>query len=335
MKKWQLPFLLLLIAGTAFIIRRHNPPTDISFQQDEGYIFGTIFHAKYQSRENLHEEIMQELNAVDASLSMFNPQSCISRINQGETIDADSLLQIVFLQALSISRATDGAFDPTIAPLVNAWGFGFKNGALPDSAMVDSLRSLVGWQHARLIGNRIVRDNDQMVFDFSAIAKGFGADQVGRMFARHGISNYMIEIGGEIVCKGTNPEGEVWKIGINKPTEDNNAAAAELETVLRLTDCAMATSGNYRNYFVRDGIKYAHTIDPHTGYPIQRSVVSSTVLAPTCAMADGFATAFMVMGLEAAQQLLSNHPELKAYLIYIDEEGQMRAWKSEGLDEAE
>ena len=332
MKKWHLPFLLLLIVGTAFIIRRHNMPTDIPFQQDEGYIFGTVFHAKYQSRTDLHKAIMEELNAVDASLSMFNPESCISRINRGEDIAADSLLQTVFQQAIAISQATDGAFDATVAPLVNAWGFGIKNGALPDSATVDSLRALVGWERTRLEGGRIVKDDARMVFEFSAIAKGFGADQVAHMFARRGIQNYMIEIGGEIVCHGTNAEGGAWKIGINRPTEENDAAAPELETILRLNDCAMATSGNYRNYFVQDGVKYAHTIDPRTGYPIQRSIVSSTVLAPSCAMADGFATAFMVMDLEASKQLLSAHPELKAYLIYIDEQGVMQAWMREGVE---
>ena len=203
MKKWQIPFLLLLIAGTAFIIRRHNAPSVVPFQAEEGYIFGTIYHAKYQYAISLHEEILQELNTVDASLSMFNPQSCISRINRGEDIPADSLITTLFRQASAISEATDGAFDITVAPLVNAWGFGIKHDALPDSATVDSLRALVGWQRVRLQDGRLQRDDSRMIFDFSAIAKGFGADCVAQLFERRGIHNYMIEIGGEIVCHGT------------------------------------------------------------------------------------------------------------------------------------
>lgn len=332
MKKWQIPFLLLLIAGTAFIIRRHNASSVVPFQAEEGYIFGTIYHAKYQYATSLHEEILQELNTVDASLSMFNPQSCISRINRGEDIPADSLITTLFRQASAISEATDGAFDITVAPLVNAWGFGIKHDALPDSATVDSLRALVGWQRVRLQDGRLQRDDSRMIFDFSAIAKGFGADCVAQLFERRGIHNYMIEIGGEIVCHGTNPQGEQWKIGINKPNEENDAAAPDLQAILHFSDCAMATSGNYRNYFVHDSIRYAHTINPKSGYPVQRSILSSTVLAPTCAMADGFATAFMVMGMEGALQTLQAHPELKAYLIYVDDTGKMQTWHSPELD---
>ena len=232
MKKWQIPFLLLLIAGTAFIIRRHNAPSVVPFQAEEGYIFGTIYHAKYQYATSLHEEILQELNTVDASLSMFNPQSCISRINRGEDIPADSLITTLFRQASAISEATDGAFDITVAPLVNAWGFGIKHDALPDSATVDSLRALVGWQRVRLQDGRLQRDDSRMIFDFSAIAKGFGADCVAQLFERRGIHNYMIEIGGEIVCHGTNPQGEQWKIGINKPNEENDAPAPDLQAIL-------------------------------------------------------------------------------------------------------
>ena len=334
MKKWQTAFLALLVIGTVLILRRRQPSA-LPYQQEEGYIFGTVFHAKYQSAEPLRDEIMQVLGAVDASLSMFNPQSLISRMNRGEEAVADTLFEDVFRQARAISQATDGAFDPTVAPLVNAWGFGFKEGALPDSAAIDSLVALVGWQRVELRDRRLHKADPRMILDFSAIAKGYGADCVARLFERRGIGNYMIEIGGEIVCRGLNPKGEPWKIGINKPTEANDGAASELQTTLSLTDCAMATSGNYRNYFVKDGVKYAHTINPRTGCPVQRSILSSTVLAPTCAMADGFATAFMVVGLDEARRILALHPELKAYFIYADEQGVQQSWKTNNLTEEE
>ena len=331
MKKWQVIFLLFLIIGTFFIARKSHRDNYAPFQSNEGMIFGTVFHAKYQYKEDLLQEIMRELNAVDASLSMFNPNSCISKINKGETDEADSLLACVFQLAQAISKVTDGAFDVTVAPLVNAWGFGFKNDVLPDSAIIDSLMSFVGWEKVRIQEMHIQKDDPRIIMDFSAIAKGYGADQVAKLMKQKGIENYMIEIGGEIVCGGKNQNNENWKIGINKPTDDPTSTNQELDKILNLTDCAMATSGNYRNFYVKDGKRIAHTIDPKSGYPVQHSVLSSTVLAPSCAMADGFATSFMVMGLEKAQQILDQHPELQAYLIY-EENGEHKVYYTKELE---
>jgi len=332
-KKWQLPFLLLLIIGTVFIIRRHQPH-EAPFQRSEGTIFGTLFHATYQSDSSLYDEMMKELQQVDASLSMFNPNSTVSKINRGETQQADSLLSIVLTQSLQISKATDGCFDITVAPLVNAWGFGFKNGQLPDSTQVDSLLQFVGWEGITLEDNNIQKRDERMILDFSAVAKGFGVDQVASLLRRKGIRNYMVEIGGEVVVRGKNPKGEDWKIGVNKPVEDSTSTNQEIQDILALTDCAMATSGNYRNYYIgADGRKLAHTIDPHSGYPVQHSILSSTVVASNCAMADAFATSFMVMGLEKAQEVLKQHPELQAYFIYTNEKHELQTWCSEGLKE--
>ena len=331
MKKWQVIFLLFLIIGTFFIARKSHRDNYAPFQSNEGMIFGTVFHAKYQYKEDLLQEIMRELNAVDASLSMFNPNSCVSKINKGETDEADSLLAGVFQLAQAISKVTDGAFDVTVAPLVNAWGFGFKNDVLPDSAIIDSLMSFVGWEKVRIQEMHIQKDDPRIIMDFSAIAKGYGADQVAKLMKQKGIENYMIEIGGEIVCGGKNQNNENWKIGINKPTDDPTSTNQELDKILNLTDCAMATSGNYRNFYVKDGKRIAHTIDPKSGYPVQHSVLSSTVLAPSCAMADGFATSFMVMGLEKAQQILDQHPELQAYLIY-EENGEHKVYYTKELE---
>ncbi|MBQ7181799.1 MAG: FAD:protein FMN transferase [Bacteroidaceae bacterium] len=333
MKKWQILFLLFLIIGTFFIARKSHQDSNVPFQSDEGMIFGTVFHAKYQYAEDLMPEIMSELQSVDASLSMFNPNSCISKINSGESDEADPLLGSVFQLAQSISWATDGAFDVTVAPLVNAWGFGFKNDVLPDSATIDSLMAFVGWSKVEMQDMRIKKDDPRIIMDFSAIAKGFGADRVALLMKQKGIENFMIEIGGEIVCSGKNRNGEKWKIGINKPADDPNSTNQELDRILSLTDCAMATSGNYRNFYVKDGKRIAHTIDPKSGYPVQHSILSSTVLAPTCAMADGFATSFMVMGLEKARNLLELHPELQAYLIY-EENGEQKVYYTKGLEES-
>lgn len=332
-KKWQLPFLLLLIIGSILIIQRHRPH-NAPFQHNEGTIFGTIWHATYQSDSSLQTSIINTLQQVDASLSMFNPLSTISLINRNESNKVDSLFEVVFTQAQQISQATDGAFDVTVAPLVNAWGFGFKNGSMPDSTQVDSLRQIVGWQGVSLEDGKIIKSDPRMVLDFSAIAKGFGVDQVAHLFRQHGITNFMIEIGGEIVVGGNNPKGENWSIGVNKPVDDSLSINHEIETILQLTDCAMATSGNYRNYYISaEGKKLAHTIDPATGYPVQHSILSSTVLAPTCAMADAFATSFMVMGLDKAKSVLDKHPELQAYFIYTDSEGKYSIWSSASLSD--
>ncbi len=169
------------------------------------------------------------------------------------------------------------------------------------------------------------------MLDCSAIAKGYGCDIVARLLERKGVRNYMVEIGGEVVAHGISEKRVPWKIGVTKPTDDSLNVEKELQTVLNVKNMAMATSGNYRNFYYRGGRKYAHTIDPHTGYPVQHSLLSATVLAKTCAEADAYATSFMVMGMEKAKALLERHSELMAYLIYIDAKGMLQVWFSPTL----
>lgn len=332
LKKWHLPFLLFLIIGTYLAITRKEEAKDIPFQYCEGAIFGTVYHATYQCDSSLNGKILEELQAVDQSLSMFNPNSTISQINSGKSNETDSLLRTIFHIAREVSQATDGAFDITVAPLVNAWGFGFKHGALPDSLQVDSLRQLIGWNQISLKDNKFFREDPRMIIDLSAVAKGFGSDCVAQMFRKHGINNFMIEIGGEVVTSGVSPKAKAWRIGVNKPQEDSTSTSNELQTILQMNNCAMATSGNYRNFYIDNGRKIAHTIDPKTGYPVQHSILSSTVIAPTCAIADAYATAFMVLGLEKSLQVLDKHPELMAYFIHTDKEGNYQVWKSPGIE---
>ncbi len=314
----QLILLLLLVVGTIYVIRYRPLET---YQRSEGMIFGTTYHATYLHTEKLDAEIRAELQRVDASLSMFNKNSVISRINRNETNTPDSLFAEVFRLSMQVSRATDGAFDITVAPLVNAWGFGFKGGELPDSATVDSLRTLVGYERVTM-ADSVWKADPRTILDCSAVAKGFGSDLVARLFDRHGITDYMVEIGGEVVVKGKNPNGKPWRIGVNRPVEDSTQTNNELQYILMADKpMAMATSGNYRNFYYKDGRKYAHTINPHTGYPVEHSLLSATVVAPTCAMADAYATAFMVMGTEKALALLSAHPELEGLFICADEHG--------------
>ena len=308
--RWQLPFLLLLIAGTIYVVRQQR---SMPYRQFEGFVFGTTFHITYQYDDDLGDAITAELQKVDNEFSMFNEHSTVARINRGEQPERSAMFNEVYELAQTVNHETDGAFDITVAPLVNAWGFGFKHEQLPTPQQVDSLLKI------------------RTQLDFAAIAKGYGCDVVARLLRRMDIANFMVEIGGEVVCRGISPNRVPWRIGVNKPTEDSTATQDELQTVLNVTDRAMATSGNYRNFYYKGGRKYAHTIDPRTGYPVQHNILSATVLADNCATADAYATAFMVLGLDGAKDVLVRHPELQAYLIYTDEQGQLTVWQSEQL----
>ncbi len=326
---WQLPLLAVLIVGTVIIISQQR---NMPYQKDSGFIFGTVYNVTYQSDENLQGEIEAELKKVDAEFSMFNKQSTVSKINRGEKAALTDAFLNVFDLARQVNHNTDGAFDITVAPLVNAWGFGFKNQQMPTARQVDSLRQYVGMDKIRLTASKqIKKDNPQVSLDFSAIAKGYGSDCVARLLRSKGITNYMVEIGGEIVTSGINSERRPWRIGVTKPTEDSLNTGQEIQTVINITDVAMATSGNYRNFYYKGGKKYAHTIDPKTGYPVQHNILSATVIAKSCAVADAYATSFMVLGMEGAQQVLRKHPELMVYFIYNDKNGKYAVWYSPEL----
>ena len=324
---WQLPFLALLIVGTIFIIRQQRATP---FQHCAGPIFGTTYSITYQHDEDLQAEIVARMKEVDTTLSMFNEESVISQINNNKSITPTAMFLDVFQQAQQISKDTDGAFDITVAPLVNLWGFGFKHNETPDQQAVDSLMRFVGYQKVKYDGHYILKRDPRIMLDCSAIAKGYGADVVARLLDKKGVKNYLVEIGGEVVTRGISEKRLPWKIGVIKPTDDPLQQGNELQTVLNITDKAMATSGNYRNFYYKGGKKYAHTIDPKTGQPVQHNILSATVLTNRCARADAYATAFMVMGLEKAQKVLERNPDLLAYLIY-DDNGHNKVWYSPSL----
>lgn len=335
---WQIPFLLLLIVGTVWVIRNQR---DIPYQTDEGFVFGTNYKITYQHSENLRKEIETQMKKVDAALSMFNEQSVISQVNQGRYVveenEIGKMFLDVFKNAMQISKETDGAFDITVAPLVNAWGFGFKSGSMPTDAQVDSIRKFVGYDKIQYVnegGKQGIKKSDpRVMLDCSAIAKGYGCDVVAAFLEKEGITNYMVMIGGEVVTKGINPSRLPWRIGVTKPEDDTLGLRPENQTILNVTDKAMATSGNYRNFYYKGGKKYAHTIDPASGRPVQHSLLSATVLADNCATADAYATSFMVMGIERAKEVLKRHPELMVYFIYTDEKGELAVWFSPSLQE--
>ena len=325
---WQTAFLAFLIIATVLIIMQHR---SMPYQHDEGMVFGTVYNITYQYDSDIKQDIEAELQKVDNSLSPFNKTSIISKVNRNENPKVDAMFTEVFNLAAKVSSETGGAFDITVAPLVNMWGFGTKQFHRPDKESVDSLMRFVGFHKVSLRDGHVVKSDPRIQLDCSAIAKGYGCDVVARYLRSKGIKNFMIEIGGEVVTSGQNEKQLPWKIGVTKPTDDSLQDNQELQTILNVTDKAMATSGNYRNFYIDGGRKLAHTIDPHTGYPVQHSLLSSTVIASDCATADAYATAFMVLGVEKAKEVLSRHPELMAYFIYSDKNGKMNVWFSPAL----
>lgn len=325
---WQVPFLTLLIVGTILIIRQQR---SMPYHTNKGPIFGTFYTVTYQADKDYHEDIKAILLQVDSALSMFNEKSILSRINRENGGEVNDMFLDVYKKAMQVSEDTDGAFDITVAPLVNAWGFGFKSGEMPTRHQVDSIRRFVGWKKVILEGKTIKKTDRRLMLDCSAIAKGYGVDMVAKLLRNKGVENFMVEIGGEIITCGISPKRVPWKVGVTKPVEDSLALGNEYVSILNVTDKAMATSGNYRNFYYKGGKRYAHTIDPKTGYPVQHNILSATVLASDCATADAYATSFMVMGLEGAKKVLERHPELMAYLVYSDKDNELAVWYSPSL----
>lgn len=322
-------WLAFLILATIWILARHRQQP--AYNSITGFVFGTVYNITYQHNDDLKDEIEAELKRFDQSLSPFNDSSVISRINRNEELVTDSFFRKCFNRSMEISRKTNGAFDITIAPLANAWGFGFKKGAFPDSLMIDSLREITGYEKVKLDDDKVIKQDPRIMLSCSAVAKGYSVDVVAQLLDRKGIKNYMVDIGGEVVVKGKNPKDRLWRIGINKPIDDSLSVRQDIQTVLELTDLGMATSGNYRNFYYKDGKKYAHTIDPRTGYPVQHSILSSTVIAEDCMTADALATSFMVMGLEEAEKFCKANPKIDAYFIYSGENGEFKTYYTEGM----
>ncbi len=287
----------------------------------EGEIFHTTYHIKYKYNKSLDQEILNKLIEFDQSLNPFNKESLITKINDNKDSIADNYLITVLKKAEEVSQKTDGAFDVTCAPFINLWGFGFQKKDSVNQHTIDSLKTFVGYQKLHLNGNIVRKDDPRLIINCSAIAKGYSCDIIADLLESYGISDYMVEIGGEVRAKGINPRGECWKIEITKPQDDKSGVISERQEVISLCDKSMATSGNYRNFYLKDGKKYAHTIDPKTGYPAQQNILSATVIAPDCITADAYATAFMTMGLEKSCQLADSMKDFEYYFVYVDESG--------------
>lgn len=282
-------------------------------------------------KESLYPKIDSILIDLNNSLSTYIPDSEISILNIEKSIVFSSGFFLPMLKkSKEVYQITSGAFDPTVGPLVNLWGFGpGKEINIPDSALINKTLSNIGFDKV-VFDQSKVSISDGVYLDFSAIAKGYAVDLVADFLRNEGIDNYYVEIGGEVICKGVNNKGEPWKTGIYDP-RINEDPTREIAAIVSLENKAVATSGNYRNFYVKDGKKYAHTISPFTGYPVQHSLLSASVFSDNCTIADAYATAFMVLGIEKSIPLIEANPALEAHLIYVDESGNLKSYTSEGI----
>ncbi len=325
----------LLVSVILILLITQSCTKKTDYIKNEGFVFGTSYHFTYKNNTNLEHDIKAVLNEFNASLSTYDTNSVISRINLNDTsVTVDGYFIKCFNTAYEISTITNGAFDITVAPVVNAWGFGFDESTTADSSKIDSLMQFVGFNKVKLIDKKIVKQSSGIMLDASAIAKGFGVDVAAQLLEDKGITNYMVEIGGEVRAKGLNPTGNLWRIGIDKPIDDVTATQRKLQAVVWLNNKSLATSGNYRQFYKKGGIKYSHTINPKTGYPARNSLLSTSVLANNCITADAFATAFMVLGLQKSIELSKTLDSIEVYFIYADTNSQnYKIYSSAGFQE--
>jgi thiamine biosynthesis lipoprotein len=323
---------LLLLSVVSLLSCRKKEPVFANFT---GYAQGSTYSIVYDNRKNLDPgEVRQKVEKIladfDMSLSTYKDSSVISRINRNEEVVPDTFFTEVFKKSTEISLLTDGAFDITVGTLVKAWGFGPDAHKSFTESKRDSLLKLVGMNKVSLVNGKVVKTDPHIILDFNAIAQGYSVDVVCRFFDSLGIKNYLVEIGGEVRGKGKKGNN-LWRIGIDKPVDNNMSPGQTLQAIIKISDQAISTSGNYRKFYIEDGIKYSHEINPKTGYPAKNTLLSASVIAGECAVADALATAFMVMGKDKTIEFLSIHPEFEVFLVYSDEKGNFKTWNSEKL----
>ena len=351
MKKSRLAaiFLPLLAALMPLSCRPSGGYVTISgYAQGGTYMIKVNTDGAKPAPEDMKTAIDSILNAFDNSLSGYNRNSILTRFNAGETVVPDSTFIEMYRLAVDFWKTTGGALDVSAAPLFDIWGFGFTSDSLPSPSLVEEVRKTVGMERlvpdladavapdGTLRGADVVADGDLEHLprlNYNAIAQGYACDLVASYLEGAGVKDMLVNIGGEIVCSGVNPAGAAWTIGVDRPVDGNNVSGADLKGVMEAGPerCGVVTSGNYRKFYVKDGKKYAHTVDPRTGWPVQHSLLSATIVAPDAVTADTFATYCMVLGLEGAVEFIEGRPDLEAYLIYEDSEGVMHAWHSSGF----
>jgi len=307
---------------------------ELKMYKINGSAQGTYYAITYFSddNKNLQPEVDSLLKQFDRSVSAYVPTSVLSRLNNNDsTVVADVIYQTIFNKAMEVSANTAGAFDVTVGPLVNAWGFGFSKKAKVDKALVDSLFPLIGYRNVQLKNGRLVKSDPRIRIDFDAIAQGYTSDWLAQFFEAKGIENYLIDVGGEVLGRGMKPDGRFWSVAIEMPAK-NGGDDRKIQAILSLKDLAISTSGSYRKYYEENGTRYSHTIDPSTGYPVRHNLLSVSVVATDCMTADAYATAFMVMGLEKSKEFLAGKENMEVYFISDDQKGGFSVYYTPGFE---
>jgi FAD:protein FMN transferase len=325
----------LILVLSVIIIFGLNACNTISLKYiyNSGIIHGTPYHIVYESTngKDMQSEIDTLLKEYNMIFSVYEKESIISKVNNNQEVTLAPEFIACFNKAMEISEISDGAFDITCGPMVNAWGFGPEEKKKMTQEKVDSLKLITGYHKVKLENGTVVKESPNMKLDMNALCDGYFCDLICEFLKQKGCRNYMAEIGGEVKAMGKNEKGNIWTIGINKPLEEKEFISNEIQAKVHIENKALATSGNYRNFYIEDGKKYAHTIDPKTGYPVQHSLLSATVIADNGMTADGFATTFMVLGLEKSIELSKQIPEMEVYFIYADETGKNNVYMSENF----
>ncbi len=325
-------FILLSIVAILLLASCQTKKSE--YVKISGFAQGTTYNITYENSSNEYyaQAIDSILKAFDKSLSSYDSTSIISRINNDDPqIEADDWFVEVFKKSAEVNVISGGAFDITVGPVVRAWGFGNGPVAKHDSAYIDSLLQYVGMDKVKLEGRKVVKKSPGVKIDVNAIAQGYSVDVVCDFFKSKGIKNYLVEIGGEVRGKGTNAKDKFWHIGIDKPADGNMDPGNELQAIIEINNKSLATSGNYRKFFVEDGIKYSHTIDPKTGFPARNTLLSATVVCDDCMTADAYATTFMVLGVEKSMELLPKLQDIEVYFVYSNQQGEYKVFFSEGM----
>ena len=307
--------LVVLIVTVVMMLCSRNRKR---YYSHEGVVWTTEYHITYEADRDLGDSIQMLLHALDMSVSPYNKASLITALNENQTCRTDAYLRRLIDASRVIHEQSGGAYDPTVMPLVNAWGFGYKSGTLPSRAQVDSILEFVGMDKLTLRGDSLVKSDPRVMLDFSSIAKGMACDEIARLLARNGASNWLVEIGGEVVAHGVNTHGKPWNVAVDLPSEQADTTIHESAMTITLDSLAVATSGNYRKWRDEGGNRLSHLIDPRTGDSRVGTLLSVTVIAPDCMTADAWATACMVMGDSATQAMMEPRRDLGVLTISAD-----------------
>lgn len=320
---------ILLIITAISLLSCVKQPKKMTLQ---GLAQGSYYAITYfdDKGRNFQREVDSIFHAIDVSVNLWVDSSIICKVNRNEDVTLDQIFIDNFNIAQQASRLSDGYFDPTISPIVAAWGFSSKTGDSITPQLIDSLKQVVDFRKIRIENGKVVKGNPAMQLDFNAIAQGYTSDLIAKFLESKGIKNYLVDTGGEIMARGEKPNGQPWIVGIEKPA-DNWDSEQVVQTRIALRDKGLVTSGSTRKYVERNGKRYSHCIDPKTGYPVEHNILSATVLAENSVWADALASICMVMGMEQSLPIIENIDGVEAYYIFVNEQNELETFATAGF----